>query len=124
MANTSAEVLWVVNLLRDLHISLNDPRNFFVMNKSAIFLTQNPVAHKRAKQIDIDYHFVREHVSSKRIVTTFIPSHRQIAYIFTKSLARPLFEDFRSKLRVVSNPTLRLLLLVLRALFLLTGNSV
>ncbi|KAG6387833.1 hypothetical protein SASPL_153027 [Salvia splendens] len=34
-------------------------------NNSAIFLSQNPSSHKRAKHIDIDFHFVRELVSNE-----------------------------------------------------------
>ncbi|KAM0043463.1 putative RNA-directed DNA polymerase [Helianthus debilis subsp. tardiflorus] len=69
-------------------------------NKSALFLSQNPVSHKRAKHIDIDYHFIRELVSAGRLHTKFVPTMLQVADIFTKSLPRPLFERFRTKLRV------------------------
>lgn len=91
--------------LTDLHISTSHP-TLLCDNKSALFLTQNHVAHNRAKHIDIDYHFVRELVSSKKLVTQFISSHLQLVDVFTKSLTRPLFEFFRSMLRVRTNPTL------------------
>lgn len=108
MANTAAELVWVTQLLRELRFPQSARPLLFCDNNSVVFLTQNPVAHKRAKHIDIDYHFVRELVSSGKLSTRFIPSNLQIADIFTKSLARPLFTLFRSKLRVGPNPTSRL----------------
>ncbi|GFP94834.1 uncharacterized mitochondrial protein atmg00810 [Phtheirospermum japonicum] len=69
LANAAAELVWVINLLRELR-ALPPTRPILLCdNKSAIFLSQNPVAHKRAKHIDLDYHFVRELVSSGRIST-------------------------------------------------------
>ncbi|XP_047314481.1 uncharacterized mitochondrial protein AtMg00810-like [Impatiens glandulifera] len=108
MANAVAELVWVINLLRELG-ALPPTRSVLLCdNKSAIFLSQNPVAHKRAKHIDLDYHFVRELVSSGRISTKFVPSHLQLADIFTRSLPRPAFEFLRSKLCVCLHPTQRL----------------
>lgn len=108
LANTSAELLGICNVLRDLHALPATPPVLLCDNKSALFLTQNPISHKRAKHIDIDCHFVRELVEAGRLSTKFVPSSLQLADIFTKSLPRPLFEMFRSKLRVDQNPTLRL----------------
>ena len=107
MANTVAEIIWVTHLLRELHALPSSIPTLLCHNKSALFLSQNPISHKRATHIDIDYHFVRELVSSGKLQTKHIPTHLQLAYIFTKSLPRPLFETFRAKLRV-GPPPLRL----------------
>ncbi|KAD0286868.1 hypothetical protein E3N88_44505 [Mikania micrantha] len=104
MANTAAEIIWLTHLLRELHALPPDRPTLLCDNKSAIFLSQNPVSHKRAKHIDIDYHFVRELVSSGKLHTKFISTNLQVADIFTKSLPRPLFERFRLMLRVTSPP--------------------
>ncbi|KAJ9555163.1 hypothetical protein OSB04_009777 [Centaurea solstitialis] len=104
MANTAAEIVWVTHLLRELHVLPPDRPTLLCDNRSAIFLSQNPVSHKRAKHIDIDYHFVRELVSSGKLYTRFVPTKLQLADIFTKSLPRPLFEHFRTKLRVGPPP--------------------
>jgi hypothetical protein len=108
LANTAAEVAWLTNLLRDLQFPLRRSPLLLCDNNSAIFLAENPVAHKRAKHIDIDYHFVREMVTNGKVGVTHVPSSLQVADIFTKGLNRTLFEFFRSKLRVSVNPTLRL----------------
>ncbi|GJV07078.1 retrovirus-related pol polyprotein from transposon RE1 [Tanacetum coccineum] len=49
-----------------------------------------------------------ELVLSGKLHTRYVSTHLQLADIFTKSLPRPLFEEFRSKLRV-GPPPLRLL---------------
>lgn len=104
MANTAAEIVWVSHLLRELHALPSDYPILLSDNRSALFISQNPIAHKRAKQIDIDYDFVREVVPSRKLRTKFVYTHLQLADIFTKILPRPLFERFRTKLRVVPPP--------------------
>ncbi|KAK9073175.1 hypothetical protein SSX86_007499 [Deinandra increscens subsp. villosa] len=105
MANTAAEIVWVTHLLRELHTLPPDHPTLLCDNQSAIFMSQNPVAHKRAKHIDIDYHFIRELVLSGQLYTKFIPTKLQVADIFTKSLSRPQFELFRTMLRLGSPPS-------------------
>ncbi|XP_068644640.1 secreted RxLR effector protein 161-like [Aristolochia californica] len=108
LAMTTAELLWLTHLLYDLKVPVPQPPLLLCDNKSAIFLSSNPVSHKRAKHVELDYHFLRELVVVGKLRTQFVPSHLQVADIFTKSVSRPLFEFFRSKLHVCSNPTLRL----------------
>ncbi|GJU15951.1 uncharacterized mitochondrial protein-like protein [Tanacetum coccineum] len=98
MANTAAEIIWLTHLLRKLHALPPDRPTLLCDNKSALFMTQNPVAHKRAKHIDLDYHFIRELVNSGKLFTKFVPTNLQVADIFTKSLPRSQFETFRSML--------------------------
>ncbi|GKA49539.1 retrovirus-related pol polyprotein from transposon TNT 1-94 [Tanacetum coccineum] len=104
MANTAAEIIWITHLLRELHALPPDRPTLLCDNKSALFMSQNPVSHKRAKHIDLDYHFVRELVASGKLYTKFIPTKLQVADIFTKSLSRPQFEYFRSLLRLGPPP--------------------
>ncbi|CAA0828259.1 cysteine-rich RLK (RECEPTOR-like protein kinase) 8 [Striga hermonthica] len=88
------------DLLRDLHAVPTSSPTLYSDNTSALFLTQNPVSHKRAKHIDIDYQFVRELVDSGRLFTKFMESDNQVVDIFTKSLLHGLFDYFRTKLRI------------------------
>ncbi|XP_071729435.1 uncharacterized mitochondrial protein AtMg00810-like [Rutidosis leptorrhynchoides] len=105
LANTASEIIWITHLLMELHVLPSGRPTILCDNRSALFLSQNPISHKHAKHIDIDYHFVRESVLSGRLHTKYVFTHLQLADIFTKSLPRPLFEDFRSKLRVGSPPS-------------------
>ncbi|GJV84933.1 uncharacterized mitochondrial protein-like protein [Tanacetum coccineum] len=102
MANT-AQRSFDTHLLETLHALPPDRPTLLCDNKSALFMSQNPVSHKRAKHIDLDYHFVRELVASGKLYTKFIPTKLQVADIFTKSLPRPQFEYFRSLLAVWSH---------------------
>ena len=70
-------------------------------------MSYNPVSHNRSKHIALDYHFVREKVAAGHLRVQFVPSAFQIADLFTKSLSRPQFLFFCSKLNV-SSPTLSL----------------
>ncbi|XP_022867831.1 uncharacterized protein LOC111387502 [Olea europaea var. sylvestris] len=108
LASTAAELIWLAHLLHDLKVSMPQQPTLLCDNKSAIFLSSNPISHKRAKHVELDYHFLRELVVMGKLRTQYVPSHLQVADIFTKSVPRPLFELFRSKLHVQSNPTLSL----------------
>ncbi|KAE8697713.1 hypothetical protein F3Y22_tig00110610pilonHSYRG00140 [Hibiscus syriacus] len=55
-----------------------------------------------SKHIDLDVHFVREKVASGQMRVNYIPAPHQLADGFTKPLSKAAFEDFRSKVGVVS----------------------
>ena len=74
-------------------------------NQGAIALTRNPEYHARTKHIDIQYHFVRQHVESGTIELTYCPTHEMTADIFTKPLPRPQFEKHFSGLGLAKAPT-------------------
>lgn len=86
MENTTSEIIWITHLLRELHITISPMSCLYSNNKSAIFLRKNPIAHKRVKHIDIDYHFVRELVTFGKLLTRFVPTTRIMVDHFTKIL--------------------------------------
>lgn len=104
LANTAAEIIWITHLLHDLHVLSISRPTLLCDNKSALFLSQNPVSHKQAKHIDIDYRFVRGLVLFGKHHIKFVPLHLQLADIFIKSLPHPLFEEFSAKLHVGPPP--------------------
>ena len=71
-------------------------------NQGAIALAKNPVFHKRTKQIQIRYHFVRDAVDDKVIDEDFCPGKKMVADILTKPIPRVQFEHFRSQLGLKS----------------------
>src|SRR3954471_4231139 len=100
LASTASEVKWLCHLLRDLKVTISTTPIILCDNQSAIFLTANPVSHNRSKHIELDYHFVRELVSSKQLRLQYVPTTQQVADVFTKSLGLPAFTLLRSKLSV------------------------
>lgn len=100
MTNTIAEHIWIIHLSRDLNALPPDRPTILCDNLSAIFLSHNPVAHRRANHIDIDYHFIRELVLAGKHHTKFVPTELHVDDIFTKPLPRPLCESFRECLWV------------------------
>ncbi|GJV46491.1 hypothetical protein Tco_1431027 [Tanacetum coccineum] len=61
-------------------------------SQSAIALSCNTMQHSRMKHIAIRYHFIKEQVENEIVELYFIKTAYQLANIFTKALARELFE--------------------------------
>jgi hypothetical protein len=98
LAYAYADTLWIQGLLTELHCPLTRPVLLNCDNLSATYLAANPIFHARTKHIAIDYHFVRERVASSNHKVQFIPSHLQLADVFTKGLPVDRFERLVSKL--------------------------
>ena len=95
MALTQAvkESLWLQGILDDLGARkhLTEMRNISIDNQGAIPLAKNPEFHARTKHIDIQYHFVREHIEKGDIGLTYCHTSKKTADIFTKALPQPAF---------------------------------
>jgi hypothetical protein len=107
MANTTAELTWLTFILQDLHISPSSPPILYCDNLNALHMTVNPVFHARSKHIELDYHFVREHVALGLLITQHISTHEQIADIFTKPMSKGALAYFKDKLCLRLRPSLR-----------------
>lgn len=70
-------------------------------NVSVVYMSMNPVHHKRTKHIELDIHFVRERVQLGELCVLHVPTGEQYANIMTKGLPTVTFETFRSSLCVV-----------------------
>jgi hypothetical protein len=65
IANTTAEIIWIQTLLRELGVSSPPATSLWCDNLGATYLTDIPVFHARIKHIKVDYHFVQERVARK-----------------------------------------------------------
>jgi hypothetical protein len=86
LVNTTAEVMWVQSILKELNIASPSSTRLLCDNIGATYLSANPIFYARMKHIEIDFHFVREKVAKKLLEIRFISSKEQIADGFMKPL--------------------------------------
>jgi len=86
VAHAVAESCWLRQLLQELHAPLSSATIVYCDNVSAVYMTANPVHHRRMKHIEIDIHFVRDKVSLGQVRVLHVPSSHQFADIMTKGL--------------------------------------
>ena len=102
LAATTAELIWLRWLLQDLGIDCSAATQLHCDNQSAIQIAHNDVFHERTKHIEIDCHFIRQHVLQGTITLQSVSSQDQLADIFTKPLSLRPFRVLTSKLKMVS----------------------
>jgi hypothetical protein len=85
------EAVWFRKLLIDLFDHEMDSTIIHCDNQSCVKLSENPVFHDKSKHIEIKYHYIRDMVQRKAVHVQCLPTHEQIADIFTKQLARTKF---------------------------------
>ncbi|PKU81649.1 Retrovirus-related Pol polyprotein from transposon TNT 1-94 [Dendrobium catenatum] len=103
LSSAVSEILWLRRLVEELHLPQTSPTVIHCDNTSAIALAHNPVFHARTKHIEIDHHFIRDHIDSGHISVTHLSSIDQIADIFTKPLSATRFLALRNKLNIHSS---------------------
>ncbi|KAK1611375.1 hypothetical protein QYE76_035048 [Lolium multiflorum] len=94
------ESCWLRQVLQELHRPISRCTVVYCDNVSAVYMSANPVQHKRTKHIEIDIHFVRDKVALGEIRVLHVPTTSQFADIFTKGLPTAVFTEFRTSLNV------------------------
>jgi hypothetical protein len=72
-------------------------------NQGAIALAKNPEYHAQTKHIDMQYHFIREHVKANRIKLSYINIYDITADGLTKPLQHQKFQQFINMLGMCQN---------------------
>ena len=88
------ELMFIINTIKFLGLTIETPVKVCVDNKGAIFLADNPVV-KRSKHIDARYHMIREYVENGIVRMIFVTSKTNAADILTKSPTTEIFEAHR-----------------------------
>ena len=99
LADTTQELLWLRWLLKDMGVLHSTATSLHCDNRSAIQIAHNDVFHDRTKHIEIDCHFIRQHVNSGIIQLQFVSSTAQVADLFTKTHLPGHFHELLSKLQ-------------------------
>jgi hypothetical protein len=110
-SEASQEALWLRSLLHELNLSQSTPTSIysdgsldngaipiFCDNNGAITLAFNQAFHARVKHIDVHYHFIQEQVEALKVTMKRVSSVKNVADIFTKPLACPLFKKHCARL--------------------------
>jgi hypothetical protein len=102
IANAVSECSWLRHLLGELLCKVPSATVVFCDNISSVYMSRNPVHHRRTKHIELDIHFVREKVAIGELRVMHVPSARQLADVFTKGLPSALFFDFQDGLSITT----------------------
>ena len=60
-------------------------------SQSEIFLAKNPAYHSKTKQIDVQYHFVRDMVEDKKVLLVKVDTLKNVVDALTKSVSTKKF---------------------------------
>ncbi|XP_019151962.1 PREDICTED: uncharacterized protein LOC109148682 [Ipomoea nil] len=82
LADVAAEVTWIRSLLREIGLLPPTVPVLWCDNLRATYMCSNPVFHARTKHVEVDYHFVRDKVTSGALKVNFVSTHDQLANIF------------------------------------------
>src|ERR1700743_1813380 len=88
MAHTVKEMIWLQYLLRVFGMSKYAPTTLYCDNQGAISLAKNPTHHAKTKHVDVQLHFIRDHVEKGTISIEYGPTENMLADLMTKGLAR------------------------------------
>lgn len=100
IAECTKDVLWYIQLLKDLKIDMKLPIKVNSDNQGAILLTRNNLFHKRTKHIDVRYHAIRDYQEQGLVKVYFVPTNNQPADMLTKSLCSPALNKCKQLLHI------------------------
>nr|GEW34833.1 retrovirus-related Pol polyprotein from transposon TNT 1-94 [Tanacetum cinerariifolium] len=74
MVHGICELLWIRRILRDLGIELTKPVKLYCDNESAVKIANNPIQHDRTKNVEIDRHFIKDHLEKRTVELPHVAS--------------------------------------------------
>jgi hypothetical protein len=91
MYSCSRENLWFIRFLGEVGYNQKIGTLIFYDSQGNMALLKNPINRLHNKNIDIQFHFVREHISSNELLFEYCLNYEMVANIFTKAILRYQF---------------------------------
>lgn len=104
MSSASSEIVWLHQLLQEFGAFQPYPIPLHADNPSAIWIVNNLVFHEHTKHVEVDCHFIHQHVVSDIIQLLHVSSEHQFADHFTKSLPKARHNYLTPKLMLAPKP--------------------
>ena len=80
----TVECVWLRRLAAaDLGVGQDDATTIYTDSQSALAVARNLVFHACTKHIEVHYHYVRERLSAGEISLAYVPTHDNLADLFT-----------------------------------------
>jgi hypothetical protein len=86
LSDAIRELLSRLYYITELGISTIQPTVMYSDNQATSVLAHGQGDYRRAKHIDIRYHFIRDHLGCGTLEIAYIPSEKQLADFLTKAL--------------------------------------
>ena len=103
LSESAKELLWILQLAKDMELHQNNPVQVFEDNQATIKVAECEKSNFRMKHLDIKYHKVRELIKEKTIQLHHCPSEQMIADILTKPIPRPRFQYIKHQLGIMEH---------------------
>lgn len=98
--NAAKEAVWLCQLLHKIGYNQDQLMLILGDNQGAIALVKSQSHHKKAKHIDVRYHFICKQHKAGSIKMDYVRMHNNIANIFTKPLTRLMFAPLCRRLGI------------------------
>jgi hypothetical protein len=99
--SVNCESIWIQKLLIGLFDLDMEATVILCDNQTCIKMKNNHVFHDKSKNIEIQYHYIRDMVQRGAIKIQYVGTDEQVADVLTKPLSRVKFENFRDNLGIV-----------------------
>jgi len=88
------KLVWATRLLTGMQITVVLPAPILEDNKATILLSRKPSLNSgQSRRMQVRWHWMQVQVEERAIRLTYIPTHAQVADLFTKSTSRSIFSQ-------------------------------